>query len=70
MKRKGYKRIAGILVLFLFISFIPAGTAEAAGGDYIRIGLKYAGTSVSQCTVSSDSGFLLGSADRDGFYEY
>lgn len=55
-----------MLTLLLF-PFLPHEDAYAAHrSEYVKVGLKYGSNSVSSCTVTSEDGFLLGTAqDRE-----
>lgn len=55
---------------FLLIPLLSGFEAEAShSNDYLKVGLKYGSSSVASCTIRSESGFLLGTADDRSFSE-
>ena len=62
----------GVFLSLLFIFFICSPhcvSAVSAENNYIKIGLRYESAAPYECTLSSNSGFILGTIDRYGFHE-
>jgi stage II sporulation protein D len=58
------------MLTFLLLPYMLGFKAEAADrNDYIKVGLKFGSSSVTSCTIKSEDGFLLGTADDRGFTE-
>ncbi|HWQ79626.1 MAG TPA: SpoIID/LytB domain-containing protein [Anaerovoracaceae bacterium] len=59
-----------IMFTVLILPFLLTSEAEAASGDdYLKVGLKYGSNSVGTCTLASQEGFLLGTAEDRSFEE-
>ena len=59
-----------IMFTFLVLPYLLNFEAEAAGrDDYVKVGLKFGGSSVNSCTLEADEGFLLGTAEDRSFEE-
>lgn len=64
------KTIIFIMLTPLLLTFIPKFEAAAASeGDYLKVGLKFGSSSVDTCTIASQEGFLLGTAEDRSFEE-
>ncbi len=67
-----YLRITIITIMFTFLLLphLLDFKAEASDrNDYLKIGLKFGSSSVASCTLQSEEGFLLGTAEDRGFAE-
>ncbi len=70
MKKYIKTSITIIMLTLLALLFLPGFEAEAASGDdYLKVGLKYGSSSVTACTLASQEGFLLGTAEDRSFEE-
>ena len=54
-----------IILLFPFLSHEKAYAAHRS--EYVKVGLKYGSSSVASCTITSEEGFLLGTAEDRQF---
>ena len=63
LQRKGMRKkvhfVICILLLFCAFFFCPASSYAMEEHDYLKVGLKYGSTAVSECTLSSETGFQL-----------
>ena len=60
--------IMSTYLLLPFISVMSGFSVEAASYDnYVKVGLKYGNNSVQSCTLRSEEGFQLGTAENRGF---
>ncbi len=67
-----YLKTTIIIIMFTFLIFpifFHYQAEAAAPNDYLKIGLKYGGSSVASCSIRSENGFLLGTAEDRGFEE-
>ena len=62
-----------VMIIMLTLLILPAVLnfeAEAASSDdYVKVGLKYGSTAVNSCTLASEDGFMLGTAENRSFEE-
>ncbi len=65
--------IRTIIVIMLTILILPVALnfeAEAAvQSEYVKVGLKFGSNSAAACTLTSDEGFILGTAENRSFIE-
>ena len=68
-----YKTLQFIAVLAFFglcIALLaPQPYAADNDSSYIKVGLRYGSSAPDECLIISDSGFVLGTVDSDGFNE-
>jgi len=73
MKSQYKTKVFTIIIFMLTIlsaAYFTHIKAEAASQyDYVKIGLKFGSGAVQTCTLKSEQGFLLGTADNSGFTE-
>lgn len=60
-----------IIIMLTCVLFMASynHTEAATADNYIKIGLKYGSSAVATCTIKSDNGFILGTADNRSFTE-
>lgn len=64
------RTITIIMLTFVLLPFLLDFEAEAAGrDDYVKVGLKFDSSSVATCTIKSEEGFILGTAEGRSFRE-
>lgn len=57
------------LAMILISGIIPGKAYGAESSGFIRVGLGFGDSGLSSCTLSSDTGFVLGSVTDSGFTE-
>ncbi len=66
--RKDTIRILSLTTLLVLFSFAYVFASDS-DDEYLKIGLKYGSNSVSSCTITSNTGFVLGTVVGDAFQE-
>lgn len=72
MKGKRFQWITILLtvcIMLLWTFIVPLEAEASSFPEFIKIGLKYGSTGPSDCTLSSKSGFVLGTITEEGFKE-
>lgn len=65
-------RLTIICIMFINLMLPPLSGFESYAAEqdnYVKVGLKYGSSSVSSCTLRSESGFILGTAENRSFTE-
>jgi stage II sporulation protein D len=70
--RMKYLRTTIIIIMLTFLllpSLLNFEAEAASNNEYVKVGLKYGSGSVASCTLKSEDGFVLGTAEGRDFQE-